>query len=268
MKCLLRKLFASKRKDATDTTDFPKKKLSLPMDTVKFQNNSVKLIAHRGLSGIEAENSIAAFVAAGNRNYYGIETDVHKTKDGNYVVIHDSTTGRVAEKNIPVVKRTLSDLQRLRLKDKDGLLRSDLTIPTLQEYIAICKRYGKEVVLELKHGLSDSDIEKIIQILTHENYLEQTIFISFTLNYLIHIRSLLPNQKLQYLVTECSQEVMDDLVKHHLDIDIHYPSLTLELVRKLKSNHIKINCWTCDNANDANHLASLGVDYITTNILE
>lgn len=51
------------------------------MDTRKFKKNSVKVIAHRGLSGIERENTNAAFVAAGNRSYYGIETDVRRTAD-------------------------------------------------------------------------------------------------------------------------------------------------------------------------------------------
>lgn len=59
------------------------------MDTIKIDKNNVKLIAHRGVSGIERENTAAAFVAAGNRSYYGIETDVHVTKDGKFVIIHD-----------------------------------------------------------------------------------------------------------------------------------------------------------------------------------
>ena len=40
------------------------------MDTIKIDKNNVKLIAHRGVSGIERENTAAAFVAAGNRSYY------------------------------------------------------------------------------------------------------------------------------------------------------------------------------------------------------
>ena len=49
------------------------------MTTVKFEKGQVQVIAHRGLSGIERENTNAAFVAAGNRSYYGIETDIHRT---------------------------------------------------------------------------------------------------------------------------------------------------------------------------------------------
>ena len=59
------------------------------MDTIKTDIRKVKMIAHRGLSGIERENTCPAFVAAGNRSYYAIETDVHRTLDGQFVVIHD-----------------------------------------------------------------------------------------------------------------------------------------------------------------------------------
>ena len=43
------------------------------MDTIKFNKANVKVVAHRGLSGLEPENTVAAFVAAGNRSYYGAD---------------------------------------------------------------------------------------------------------------------------------------------------------------------------------------------------
>ena len=52
------------------------------MQTVKIKKSKTKMIAHRGLSGIEPQNTSIAFAAAGNRSYFGIETDVHITKDG------------------------------------------------------------------------------------------------------------------------------------------------------------------------------------------
>ena len=56
------------------------------MDSIKLDTRTAKMIAHRGLSGIEKENTNAAFIAAGNRSYFGIETDVHKTVDGKFVI--------------------------------------------------------------------------------------------------------------------------------------------------------------------------------------
>ena len=49
------------------------------MDTIKIcTENKPLMIAHQGGSGLELGNTNAAFVAAGNRSYFGIETDVHK----------------------------------------------------------------------------------------------------------------------------------------------------------------------------------------------
>ncbi len=63
------------------------------MDTIKIADkNHCRMIAHRGLSYIECENSMPSFVAAANRSYFGIETDVHVTSDGKYVIIHDDST--------------------------------------------------------------------------------------------------------------------------------------------------------------------------------
>lgn len=239
------------------------------METVKFSKKEVRVIAHRGLSGIEAENTNAAFVAAGNRTYWGIETDVHKTVDGFFVIIHDDRTGRVAKRDISVEQSSYGELNALTLKDKDGSTkRRDLIIPTLEEYIGICKKYDKTAVLELKNRFAYEDIEQVVKIIGDEDYLESTVFISFVLENLIDIRKILPNQKAQYLTDEFSDKILQALIENKLDLDIYYKNLEPEIVRKLKDNNIEINCWTCDGSEDAERLAEYGVDYITSNILE
>ena len=105
------------------------------MDTIKIDKNNVKLIAHRGVSGIERENTAAAFVAAGNRSYYGIETDVHVTKDGKFVIIHDDDTQRVYGEAFSVEDSDFSLLRSLRLTDKNGEKREDLCLPEPGEYL-------------------------------------------------------------------------------------------------------------------------------------
>ena len=108
------------------------------MNTRKVNAKHCKMVAHRGCSGLEKENTLAAFIAAGNRSYWGVETDVHRTADGEYVVIHDSETGRVAGDNIVIENTSFEYIRSLRLKDIDGTrTRADLRIPTLREYIAI-----------------------------------------------------------------------------------------------------------------------------------
>lgn len=239
------------------------------MDTIKLDGKKCKIIAHRGLSGIECENTNAAFVAAGNRSYFGIETDVHVTKDGRYIIIHDDNTKRVTNCELVVEKSRYKKLKKLRLLDKiDKRTRSDLVLPDLTDYIRICKKYEKTAVLELKNPMSEKDIRGIIDEVWGENYLKHTIFISFDWDNLIKVKAIFPEQKVQYLVSKWNDGLVEKLKENKMDLDIEYHAVTKEMVEKLHKNGIEINCWTCDKKEDAEKLIECGVDYITSNILE
>ncbi len=239
------------------------------MNTVKFNKKNTFVVAHRGLSGLEKENTNAAFVAAGNRSYYGIETDVHKTLDGKYVVFHDDMTGRVAIDDMEVEKTTFDCLRNLLLTDIDGKKgRSDIRIPTLQEYISICKKYEKVAVLELKNAFSEDEVYEIAEIIKELDYLPNVTFISFCLENLVFLRKKYPEQPAQFLVDDYTDELVDILKKHNLDLDIKYTSLTQENISTLHDAGIKVNCWTCNDPEAGEKLADWGIDYITSNILE
>lgn len=239
--------------------------------TLRLKSDKVLMVAHRGLSGIELENTASAFVAAGNRSYYGIETDVHRTGDGKFVVIHDDTTKRVGIDNLVVEETTYETLRALHLADKDGVRgRSDLRIPSLLEYTQICKKYGKVSVLELKNHFEPADVDKIIEIIKGEGWLENTIFISFDLDNLIYLRSVLPEQPAQYLIGTFTDELLDTLIKYNLDLDIYYKTVTLtpERIKAVHDAGHKVNVWTVDSLEDAQRMVEYGVDFITSNIIE
>lgn len=242
------------------------------MNTVKINSKKVKMIAHRGLSGLERENTCAAFVAAGNRSYYGIETDVHKTADGKYIIIHDETTERVTlgKYNINVENSAYSEVSDIVLPDLDGSTnRKDIKIPLLIDYIKICKKYGKVCVLELKNPFKQSDIEEIIRIIRDEDYLDKTIFISFILGNCKILRALLPDGEIQWLLNrEVTEENLAILKEYYFGLDCHYAAVSTELINRVHALGLEINCWTCDKKEIAEKLADMGVDYITTNILE
>lgn len=239
------------------------------MDTLHLNVPKPQMIAHRGLSGLELENTASAFVAAGNRSYYGIETDVHRTVDGKFIIIHDDNTRRVAMDHLVIEESTYETLRSLHLCDKDGKRgRKDLILPSLQEYIQICKKYDKISVLELKNHFEPEDLDQIIAIISEEGWLEKTIFISFDLPNMINMRKKMPDQKLQFLISTYPDWLEDTLKEHRLDLDIYYRSLTEEKVKTLHAAGIEINVWTVDELEDAQRLSQWGVDYITSNIIE
>ena len=241
------------------------------MDTLHLAAPKPRMIAHRGLSGIEMENTCSAFVAAGNRSYFGIETDVHVTEDGQFIIIHDDTTKRVGLDDLSVEKSTFETLRSLRLCDRDGKRgRKDLVLPSLLEYTQICKKYEKVSVLELKNHMQPQDIDRIIQQIEQEGWLAQTIFISFDLSNMIHIREKLPQQKAQYLIEQGAvwPDVLDALSRYNLDLDSDYNLLSQERIQDVHQLGRQVNAWTVDDIKDAQRLIAWGIDYITTNIIE
>lgn len=241
------------------------------MDTTKIKDRKgCKIVAHRGLSGLEPENTISAFVAAGNRSYDGIETDVHVTSDGKIIVIHDDSTARVAAGNdLAVEGNTFSLLRTVKLANKEGKVgRIDLRMPSLAEYIDVCRRYGKTAVLELKNTMKQEHIETIIEQIREQEMLEQVIFISFHIENMLTLRMLLPGQKLMYLTGDYTPQVLDDLKKYRLDLDVYHGVVTKNMVDELHEAGIEVGVWTCDDAGRAEELIGMGIDYLTTNCLE
>ena len=239
------------------------------MDTLKFEKKSTLVIAHRGLSGIEKENTCSAFVAAGNRSYYGIETDIHRTRDGHFVINHDGDFKRVAGEEIVIEDSTLEEIQNVILFDTDGTKgRADLRPTILENYLSICKKYGKHSVLELKSKFTDDEIVKIIDIIKSYDYLENVTFISFEYENLLKVRRVLPNQSCQYLFWKLTDEEIDKLAKAKIDADVWCIELTEEQIKKAHSRGLKVNCWTVNEIENGEKFANWGIDFITTNILE
>lgn len=239
------------------------------MNTKKFDKKNTRVIAHRGLSGIEVENTASAFVAAGNRSYYGIETDVHRTGDGQFVIGHDDDLKRIAGVELHLEGSALEEIQKVVLFDKDGTKnRVDLRPCTLANYISIVKKYEKHAVLELKSDFTDEEIGKIIDIIKEYDYLDNLTFISFNYENLVKMRKILPNQSAQYLFWKVTDEEIARLVRDKFDADVWCKELTEEQIKKCHENGIKVNCWTVDEPIDGEKFASWGIDFITSNILE
>lgn len=239
------------------------------MNTQKFEKGKVRVVAHRGLSGIERENTNAAFIAAGNRSYFGIETDIHRTADGRFAVNHDMDLMRVAGERIPVEEVTMATLEGVRLLDRDGERdRADLRPTTLENYIKICKRYEKHCVLELKTAFTDEEIARIVGIIEGYEYLDRVTFISFCYENLLKLRAIRPNQSAQLLFSSVTDEILDRLAAARIDVDVHHVALTAEVVERMHALGLVVNCYTVDDPARAEELVGMGVDLITTNILE
>ena len=145
---------------------------------------TIKGIAHRGYPTVHPENTLSSFQAALDARYSHLELDVHLSKDGIPVVIHDATINRMCNGKGRVKDYTLEELKRFTVGERE-------TIPTLEEALRLCQ--GRiSVFLELKQiGQAYEGIEeKALDVIRRLDVTDQIIVTSFDHYSLMKMREL------------------------------------------------------------------------------
>jgi glycerophosphoryl diester phosphodiesterase len=236
------------------------------MQPTKIEHKNVKMIAHRGAGKVWMENSLPAFQNSAKCSYWGIETDIHCTRDGKFILIHDDTTDRVTGEHYVVEE---NDFEALRNMHLSGLEGDAARLPTLEEYVNACKSGDKYAVLELKNKMPTEEIEKIILELEKLDYLQKTVFISFAFSNMEAVRALRPDQPAQFLIHKDNiAEKVQKAIDLKVDIDIRHTDLNPSIVDSMHQAGLKVNVWTVNDPDAVRALAEMGVDYITTDIFE
>ena len=196
-----------------------------------------KNFAHRGFSGKYPENTMLAFRKAIEVGVDGIELDVHLTKDGQLVIIHDETTDRTCGVSGRVGRMTLEELRQL---DASYLWRGQMEpnpIPTLREYCQLVEKLPLVTNIELKTNVNEyPGIEAKVLELIREFRLEDRIIISsFNHFSVLRMRELAP--ELKYGLLSESWVVGAGKYVHDLGIPCYHPihgNLTPEFFQKIK----------------------------------
>jgi glycerophosphoryl diester phosphodiesterase len=239
-------------------------------NTILLENKgTVKMVAHRGISGLERENTCPAFLAAGMRSYFGIETDVHITRDGNFILCHDSNLSRVAGVDMVIEESDFDALRSVHFTDiwRD-MPRNDIFLPSLEEYLHICLKYEKEAVLEVKGSFTPEECKRLVEAVRAAEMLEHTTFISFSKESCIGVKNACADAKIQFLFLKDPDEGIDFCIEHGFDADMYRILITPERIERLHAASLEVNCWTVNDPKEAEALISMGIDYITSNILE
>lgn len=226
----------------------------------------MKLIAHRGLSSQAPENTIPAFrLAAQNQKYDGIECDVQSTLDRRLVVYHDHNLARLNEVDVEVIKTNYSNLLNYPFKHGNNIHKSNFVfIPLIEEYLHICEQYNKTAVIEIKRIHDEKDIDKLVQTISEFYHLEVT-FISFKKAHLLYIKQL-RSFELHYLVSYVNEEAISFCLNNQVVLSIPNHLATDELVQSLIKRGLRLAVYTVNDIERINHLESLGVSFITTDI--
>lgn len=225
-----------------------------------------RLIAHRGLSSIAPENTIPAYELAGRYGYYGAECDIHETKDGEFVILHNSTLEGMTNGVGKISDYTLKELQQLTIISGHQIQRyPSLKLPTLEEYLDVCKSWGIVPVIEVKE-IEESSISRLIRLIKQWGDVHQVIIISFSKKTLVQIRKLEEAMTLQWLA-HLNEENIKVCAKYKMAISCRYKEVTQKLVHQAHQQGVLVATWTVDLNEKMQELMKMGVDFITTNTL-
>jgi glycerophosphoryl diester phosphodiesterase len=140
----------------------------------------MKIIAHRGASAIELENTKSSMLRAVNMQVPSIEIDTRLTRDNRLIVCHDSDTRRIAHKSVKIKSHTLAQLQKIPLLDGSRLL-------SLEQALKLINKQA-HVIIELKDRNNSFALERAVK-----GYSPRHIsFASFYLRELVVIKEHLP----------------------------------------------------------------------------
>lgn len=150
--------------------------LSVFFEEIFKLNKNIYIVAHRGGGDLAAENSIKGMEEAAKHGAKWSEIDVQRTKDGYYIINHDSTFARVANNGNKSTDLTLEEIKSLEIKDLFNIDRSSQPVPTLEEYLDAAK--GKiGLFIELKGSSADEKMVDDVVKMVKEKGMEKEIAI-------------------------------------------------------------------------------------------
>lgn len=209
------------------------------------------VIAHRGASSVELENTLAAFRAAAGQRADGVELDVHATLDGEIVVYHDPSI-----MGLPIAQARMRDLSQLRLLNGEPL-------PTLTQ--ALDEIGPLRVFVEVK-VLDPRWDDRLLEILDKGPNPSGYAVHSFAFHVVRRLREKRPTLAtgvLSEVATRNLKQTLEDAKAQTLWQE--YPTLDKSLVEAVHRLSCSVIAWTVDNPSQMEQLVSFGVDGICTN---
>lgn len=225
----------------------------------------MKLIAHRGLSSKAPENTMPAFELAGKeQRFYGIECDIHETKDQQFIIIHDRDLKRMTGFDVSIKDLTLEEILNYTIRSGKNIKQyKNLKIPRFEEFIELCVFYDKVAVIEIKGVQSMESLTRLMNIVEDHPGLK-AIFISFNLNYLKFLRALNNEVELQLLLGKLTDEIVYDAKVNRIDLSLWHEDIDVKIAGELKGDGFKLAVYTVNEMKKMLKFEKMGLDYLTT----
>ncbi|GFE25465.1 glycerophosphoryl diester phosphodiesterase [Streptomyces nigrescens] len=204
------------------------------------------------MMGVEPENTLRSFVRAEHEGLDVIELDLHLSKDGALVVMHDADVDRTTDGAGPIAERTLAELRELDAGQGER-------IPVFEE------------VLEAVKGPLQAEIKDVAaaqalaEVMRSRDLVGRVDVISFHDEALAAIRTLLPGVRTALVGSRYGADVVDRaLAVGATMLSLNVRRLTLELVERAHAAQLKVVAWTVNTHDQLRLARGLGLDGVVT----
>ena len=240
------------------------------------------ILAHRGASARAPENTLEAFRLAVEEGAGGLELDVHATRDGEIVVIHDASVDRTTDGSGAVAGMTLEELRRLdagyRFSPDGGRTfpyrGRGTRIPTLAEVYA--QFPDVRVNADIKETRAGTE-EVVLRVIRRAAAEVRTLVASndhavvrrFRRASGGRIRTAASRREIAaFYLMSCSRlEALGRPAYDALQVPVEHKGIALVTPRFLGAAHsrdVRVDVWTINDAAEMRRLLDLGVDGVMT----
>jgi len=217
------------------------------------QNTTVGIVAHRGGGSAAAENTVAGIEKAWEIGAVGSEIDIQRTKDGYYVLNHDSNFARVAGDSRAPEEMTLAEIKALNVDGEP--------IPTLEETLDASK--GKMILfIELKGATCDKQMaDDTVKAVKERGMEDECILISLQYDIIDYIETTYPEIQTGYTIFFS----LGDTALLNCDyIVLEEESATARAVDEIHEKGKKVLVWTANEEGSQRYFLLSAVDGIMT----
>lgn len=222
-----------------------------------------RTIAHRGYSAKYPENTLTAYQASIDQGFTHIEIDVHLSKDGIPVIMHDKTVDRTTNGEGPIIEQTLEELKALKMTD-------DERMPTLEETLDFAK--GKvKVAIELKqpNDLYEGLEQQVYDMVVAKDMVKDVYINSFNHQAIVRMREIAPELELGIIKAKATDELfplIHEIKAKSLAMELKH--LTEAFAKQCKNEGIQLIVWPVDTKEACLQMERFPDVWCTVNELE
>ena len=209
----------------------------------------VRGINHRGYSREAPENTLPAYRLSRLKGFRYVETDIHFTADGVPVLIHDGTVDRTSDGS-----GSIKDMEWNVVRSMDfGSWKNDefagTTIPSLEEFLALCRQIDLWPYIELKEGTKEQ-IGQIVSLVEKYDLRGKAVYISFSSVHLQYVMEFDPSATIGFLlstVTEGSIQTALDLKTETNSVFIDTSDRSEVAISLCRNASLPMEVWTVNS---------------------